>query len=345
MYKVISLFSGAGGSSTGYKLAGYDVVASVEFIKHQAANYRLNYPNTKVYEQDIRTIDPLQVLKDTNIQVGELDVLDGSPPCSSFSTAGKVSKGWNEEKKYSNKKQRTDDLFYEYIRFLTAMKPKVFVAENVKGLTIGASKGMFKIFFTALSECGYNVSAKVLNSSYYSVPQSRERLIFVGVRNDINIEPSFPKQHEKIITIREAWKALPKDNDVQSNQLIEEAATKDYGWLHYLKLIPKNQKRIIKGSRVHVNGSYFNLSRLSYNCPSDTICQQNGQQGMSGNCHPEHDRKLTIHEVKRICTFPDDYKLEGTFEQQWEALGRAVPPMLMKAISEHVKTNILDNIK
>lgn len=117
MYKVISLFSGVGGSSSGYKQAGLDVVAAVEFIDHQASNYRLNNKSATVYEADIRELDPTSILNDLNIKIGELDVLDGSPPCASFSSCGASYKHWGKVKEYSNKKQRTDDLFFEYIRF------------------------------------------------------------------------------------------------------------------------------------------------------------------------------------------------------------------------------------
>ncbi len=129
--KIISLFSGIGGSSEGYIADGNEVVAAVEFLDYQAETYRINHPETKVYEEDIRKLDPLKILEELGLKVGELDVLDGSPPCSSFSVSGKGSKGWGDEKSYGNRKQVTDDLFFEYIRFVDAIKPKFFVAEKV----------------------------------------------------------------------------------------------------------------------------------------------------------------------------------------------------------------------
>ena len=129
--RVISLFSGIGGSSEGYIAAGADVLASVEFLDYQARVYRANHPETRVYEEDIRKPDPLEIISYLGLKVGELDVLDGSPPCSSFSVSGKGSKGWGKAKSYGNRKQVTDDLFFEYIRFVEAIKPKFFVAEKV----------------------------------------------------------------------------------------------------------------------------------------------------------------------------------------------------------------------
>ena len=119
--RVISLFSGIGGSSEGYIAAGADVLASVEFLDYQARVYRANHPETRVYEEDIRKLDPLEIISDLGLKVGELDVLDGSPPCSSFSVSGKGAKGWGKAKSYGNRKQVTDDLFFEYIRFVDAM--------------------------------------------------------------------------------------------------------------------------------------------------------------------------------------------------------------------------------
>jgi DNA (cytosine-5)-methyltransferase 1 len=340
MYKVISLFSGVGGSSLGYKLAGLKVLAAVEFIDYQAHNYRLNHKNTKVYEEDIRTLDPTKVLKDLNLERYELDILDGSPPCSSFSTAGKREEYWGQEKEYSNTKQRTDDLFFEYIRFIDTIQPKVFVAENVSGLVKGKAKGYFLEILDSLKKCGYNVKAKLMNAKYYNVPQSRQRLIFIGVRNDLNIIPSFPKPSNKIKTIRDAWINLPKENKQASIDL-EINESKKYKYVKYLKKLKKSPNKVLYGDNV---GGPFNLCRLSLNLPSNTVCQMGGVRGAAAVCHPIKDRKLTIYELKRITTFPDDFKLVGTFAQQWEACGRSVPPKFMQAIAENIRYNILDKV-
>lgn len=333
-YKVISTFSGIGGSSQGYKQAGFEVLASVEFLDYQAANYRLNHPNTKVYETDIRTLNPEQVLKDLNLKPRELDILDGSPPCSSFSTAGKREKGWGEIKAYGNKKQRTDDLFFEYIRFLKYIQPKVFVAENVKGLTMGTAKGYFNEIFQALKDCGYTVKAKVMNACNYSVPQSRERTIFIGVRTDLGINPSYPEKHEKIITVKEAFENLE-----QSEKEIKESI--DY---------VKNQRSVFayinkckageSCSKYHPKGSYFNKYRNNYNSPSYTL---------TATCdniwHHTENRLQTLLEIKRIQSFPDDYILTGSgYLEKSEGIGRSVPPKMMQAIAENIKTNILDKL-
>ena len=307
-YKVISTFSGIGGSSQGYKQAGFEVLASVEFLDYQAANYRLNHPKTKVYETDIRTLSPEQVLKDLNLKPRELDILDGSPPCSSFSTAGKREKGWGEIKAYGNKKQRTDDLFFEYIKFLKYIQPKVFVAENVKGLTMGTAKGYFNEIFQDLKDCGYTVKAKVMNACNYSVPQSRERTIFIGVRNDLGINPSYPEKHEKVITVKEA---LPHITHIKHSG-------KFNNWRKSDSVNPTIVQSMVSPTGYFSGGQY--------------IKQDN------------KERIYTIDELKIIASFPIGYILNGIFERQWEGIGRSVPPKMMQAIAENIKTNILDKL-
>ena len=135
LFKVISLFAGGGGSSTGYRLAGGKVLAINEFVPAAQESYAKNYPDTYIFKQDIRELTGDIILEQLGLKKGELDILDGSPPCSSFSTAGLRQKGWGRVKKYSDLEQRTDDLFFEFARILKELQPKVFVAENVKGLS------------------------------------------------------------------------------------------------------------------------------------------------------------------------------------------------------------------
>ena len=146
MRKAISFFSVCGGSSLGYKLAGIKVLYANEFVKKASDVYKINFPTTIMDIRDIRTIQPTEVLEKIKLKKGELDFLDGSPPCASFSTAGKREKDWCKIKNYSGKKQRTDDLFYEYIRMVKGINPKIFIAENVSGLIQGKAKGHFNNF-------------------------------------------------------------------------------------------------------------------------------------------------------------------------------------------------------
>jgi len=256
----------------------------------------------------------------------ELDIFDGSPPCASFSTAGKRDKHWGKVKIYSNRKQRTDDLFFEYIRFLKVIQPKVFVTENVSGLVKGKAKGYFLEILKGLKQCGYNVKAKLMNAKYYQVPQSRERLIFIGVRNDLNIEPNYPIPNNKIITCYQAIKDV-KNN----NQNLAETNMSKY----------RIYNEAIKLKQGEGSKKYFNLVKQPKNRPSFVITQLGGILGAASVIHWDN-RKFTIKELKKLTTFPNNFILVGTFREQWEACGRAVPPKFMQAIAENIKVNILD---
>lgn len=213
-YKVVSTFSGCGGSCLGFEMAGFDVVFASEFVEEARKVYALNHPNVPIDKKDIRKLTPNDILKATGLEVGELDVLEGSPPCASFSTAGKREEGWGEIKKYSDTHQRTDDLFFEYARILKGLQPKLFVAENVAGLIKGSAKGYFKQIIRELKSCGYRVEAKVLDAKWLGVPQTRNRLIFVGVREDLEAPILWPQPFPYKYSIRDACPWITNDHAI-----------------------------------------------------------------------------------------------------------------------------------
>jgi DNA (cytosine-5)-methyltransferase 1 len=171
---LISLFAGCGGSSLGYSMAGYRELLAVEWDDHAVATFRLNFPDVPVYHGDIAKLSVDECLRLAGIGPEELDVLDGSPPCQGFSTAGKrkMDDGRNQ-------------LFREYVRLLRGLRPKVLVMENVSGMVKGKMKLIFAEILRELKESGYHVSARLMNAMYYGVPQSRQRMIFIGVREDL----------------------------------------------------------------------------------------------------------------------------------------------------------------
>lgn len=341
-YKVVSTFSGGGGSCLGYRMAGYKVVYANEFVEEAQKTYKLNHPNSYLDKRDIRSVKPEEILDIVEMKQGELDIFDGSPPCCAFSTAGSREKGWGQQRSYSDgKNQRIDDLFFEYTRILNGLQPKVFIAENVSGLVKGTAKGYFKLILEELKKCGYNVRAQLLNAKWLGVPQARERIIFMGVRNDLNLSPVYPKPFDYYYTLADALEGVENDKSEVDYCL---KAIQKYSIGEVLKKLPKNPKKPITGASV-MNGSYFNLRRESMYAPCGTICQRNGEESCSGNCHPLEDRKFTIKELKRITSIPDDFVLTGTYPQQWERLGRMVPPIMMKNISKTVEEEILCKIK
>lgn len=320
-YKVASTFSGCGGSCLGYRMAGFRVEFASEFIPEAQRTYKANHPNSYLDTRDIRQVQPEDILERAGVGVGELDIFDGSPPCSAFSTAGSREKGWGKVKKYSDKAQRVDDLFFEYTRLVRGVQPKVFVAENVSGLVKGTAKGYFKRILAELKDCGYNVSCRILDGQWLGVPQKRQRTIFVGVREDLGIAPVHPSPLPYRYSVREAWDGLPDDGpSFEQYKLFQ----------HWKECLPNgNHARLL------------NLKRLRWHEPSNTVCQTWGN-GTAAITHPDKPVYPSILQVKRLCGFPDDFELTGTFAQQWERCGRAVPPVMMAAVARTVATEILD---
>lgn len=345
LFDVVSLFAGGGGSSTGYRLAGANVLAINEFIEAAQQAYAKNYPTTHIFKQDIRELNGKMILDQINKKVGELDILDGSPPCASFSTAGLREKAWGKQKKYSDKVQRVDDLFYEYARIVKEVQPKVFIAENVKGLTLGSANNllgssqmsMFEndgendTIYNTLVNCGYKVRFKVLNAANYGVPQARERVIFIGLRNDLQGTITYPKPFDYIISAYEATKdVVNTQKDIKDASFNE--TTQAYS---YLKMMKEGQSM----SDYHPKGSGFGMTRIFKHKPSPTILQRQGNK--ASLCHWDEDRELSVPELIRLMSFPDDYYLGEKYTQKTERLGRAVPPLLMKAIASHVYETLL----
>jgi DNA (cytosine-5)-methyltransferase 1 len=328
-FNVVSTFSGCGGSSLGYRIAGFRVLWANEFIEAARDTYKANAaPYTIVDGRDIRTVQPESILAATGLRPGELDLLDGSPPCCSFSMAGKRAKGWGEQRAYSDGvQQRTDDLFFQYTRLLRGLRPKCFVAENVAGLVRGVAKGYFLDILKELKACSYRVAARVLDGQWLGVPQARQRLIFVGVRDDLGLEPAHPKPLPYRYTLRDVLvpggPAEP-DTDISRFAIGRE-------WDRMGKPGTQSEK-------------YFQLVRPALDASCPTVTATTGQPGAAGVCHPTERRKFSIAELRRICSFPHDFVLTGTYQQQVERMGRAVPPIMMAAIAAAVRDNVLRRI-
>lgn len=311
LFTVASLFAGGGGSSLGYKMAGGDVLYANEFIEAARDTYSANFPNTQVDPRDVRLVQPEDILAKIGLRAGELDILDGSPPCESFSQSGVLESGWNRVREYSGKFQRTDDLFFEYVRILRGLKPKVFVAENVSGLAKGVSKGYFKMIYKALLESGYDVIVKEVDAQFLGVPQIRKRVVFVGVRSDLNKRPAFPKPLPYYYGLKDVFPYMVRYCAGGYAGRWKDASL-PYG------TVTKSGARLTKTAYKSANGYVEALE-------GGKIVR----------------RKFTIDELKTICGFPADFKLTGTFDQQWERLGNAVPPLMMYHVARTIYESVL----
>lgn len=331
-FNVISFFAGGGGSSTGYRMAGGKVLLVNEFIDEAVKTYKSNWKNTVIIHDDIRKITPEFVLESAGIKKFELDIMDGSPPCSAFSTAGSREKGWGKEKNYSDKSQaEIENLFFEYIRMLRGIMPKVFVAENVSGLAKGVAKGYLNEILREFKLSGYHVECKMLDAKWLGVPQSRTRIIFVGIRNDLMQDKYknrlHPKPLNEIVCLDDALKGLVfTDDDRQETDL------KKYAVYQLLKTLSPGQQ----------HEKAFTLVKAHPKKYSPCIKATTGKIGARETYHWDN-RAFSVAEIKRIMSIPDDYILTGTYQQKVERLGRMVPPLMMKAVAESIlKTGVLN---
>ena len=323
-FKVISTFSGCGGSSLGYQLAGGKVLLAVELDNNAVQTYKANFPNTDIFHGDIAKLSVEEIFKRTGIKEGELDIFDGSPPCQGFSTAGK-----------RNLDDNRNQLFQEYVRILRGLKPKVFVMENVSGMVKGKMKLLFAEILKELKASGYQVKARLLNAKYYNVPQSRERMIFIGVKNDLDIVPTHPKAKSHGISFSEATKDINAENDqhrVLSDRVKRYSKHHPGGWNTDLDVMMK-----ISGK----TSSCMSLKWAEENKTIGTIGKQ--EIADSGIVHPNRNRYLSINELKALSSFPNDFEFFNR-KNAVERIGNSVPPNFMKAIAEHIKDNILTNV-
>jgi DNA (cytosine-5)-methyltransferase 1 len=322
-YTVISTFAGCGGSSLGYKWAGFKELLAIDFDKNSVETFRLNFPEVPCWQRDITEVKANEILEFCNIKVGELDILDGSPPCQGFSTAGK--------------RQVTDlrnDLFKSFVYLIQELQPKIFVMENVSGMVKGKMKGKFKEIILSLKALNYQVKYKLLNAKYYEVPQSRQRLFFIGIRNDLNLEPVFPEGNNKVITAGEALKNLRELGEVKYPK-------GDIDKYYYQIKIGSDLAEIFE--KKFNKRTYFNIKKINPNNPSNTLTKL-FSEAIAGLLHWNEKRYLTINELKILCSFPEEFKMTGNFKEQWARLGNSVMPKQMYHIAKTLKEKILDEI-
>jgi len=335
---------------------GYRVLWANEFIEAARECYAANF-DTPLDPRDIRAIKPEEILRRIRKKKGEIDLLEGSPPCSSFSTAGRRQENWNRVKNYSETRQRTDDLFFEYVRVLRGTMPRVFTAENVSGLVKGVAKGYFLQILAELKKSGYRVECRVLDAQWLGVPQARQRTIFLGVRDDLKSAPAFPKPLLYRYSIADAIPWLYRARiSGRTGARFRRVATEPDEPMNAITVSDPEQTRyeIEASMERHATGAewekvnvgyqsrkYFQLVKPDPSEPCPTVTAAGGNAGLASVCHPFEKRKFSIAEVKRLCSFPDDFVLTGTYAQQWERCGRSVPPLMMLAIGRTIRENIL----
>ena len=257
LFTVISTFAGGGGSSTGYRLAGGKILCVNEFVEAAVETYKANYPNTPVLVEDIKKLNGEDFLKAAGIQKGELDILDGSPPCSAFSVAGKREKGWDQEKIYSDGKkvENIEDLFFEFIRIAKDIQPKIIIGENVAGILMGEAIKKYNEIINEFEKIGYTAVGQVLNAADYGTPQGRQRCFFVAIRNDIVDKAGlnfmtmanevYPQKLDKQVSLKEAIDNIQNDESQEKELYDYVQGGFQKKWV---EMLPFNPKRHIKPS-------------------------------------------------------------------------------------------------
>ncbi|MBR2855149.1 MAG: DNA (cytosine-5-)-methyltransferase [Clostridia bacterium] len=315
--KVFSCFSCGGGSSMGYKLAGYEVIGNVEIDPRVMEVYQKNNHPKHSYLMDVR--DFLKIQDDQlPDDLFRLDILDGSPPCSVFSTAGDREKGWNKEKVFreGQAKQKLDDLFFYFIRIAEKLQPRVVIAENVKGLIKGNARGYVNEIFKAFDAAGYKVQLFLLNSAFMGVPQKRERCFFIAQRKDQGFKKLSLQFNEQPILFRE----VRDEHGLEPQDGIYKELLK--------QRIPTDTCIADISKRVRGRDTGFNNIIIRDNEVAGTMTS-------GGSFYRMVDAKLPTENDYRNCqTFPQDYDFKP--ETAKYLCGMSVPPVMMAQIAAQI---------
>ena len=327
----IELFAGAGGVSLGLEKANIDTKLYVEIDKDCCKTLLKNRPNWNVKNIDIYNINWEKELELLSLK--HIDIVTGGFPCQAFSYAGKRL-GFDDTR---------GTLFYEFARCVKETKPYIFMAENVKGLITHNDGKTLNAIIDVFKELGYEISWKLLNSYHYGVPQTRERIIIIGIKNDIKKDFNWPKE------IKEEDRKKLKDvlNNCPKSLFTPYSEKKR----KVLELVPEggNWKDLpIKIQKEYMGKAYFSgggktgiAKRLSMGKPSPTIlcspCQKQTER-----CHPIETRPISIRESARIQTFDDDWEFCGSISSQYKQIGNAVPVLLAKLLGDKLKDFVID---
>lgn len=330
-HTTIELFAGAGGLALGIENAGFDTLGLIEFNKDAADTLKCNMPNWRVINDDISNISNLDLLEYFDLDKGDLDLLSGGAPCQSFSYAGKRL-GLEDAR---------GTLFYHYAKFLEQLQPKMFLFENVKGLLSHDKGKTYKVITDIFQSCGYSIKYKVLNAWDYGVAQKRERLITIGIRNDLNnkITFDFPAPHKYKPVLRDILLNCPKSEGSSYSEYkrkIFELVPPGGYW----RDIPEDiAKEYMKSCWYMEGGRTGILRRLSLDEPSLAVLTSPSQK-QTDRCHPLEARPFTIRENARCQSFPDDWQFCGSIGSQYKQVGNAVPVNLAYEIALQIKKSL-----
>lgn len=326
-YSVVETFAGAGGLALGLEKAGFTSRGLIEIDKHATETLRKNRPSWKVFEEDIEKVAKEGIKK--YIGMDTVDVLSGGYPCQSFSYAGQ-REGFADTR---------GTLFFPYSRILSDLKPKVFIAENVKGLVNHDKGKTLDVMLKVFQKEGYTVYWNILNAWNYDVAQKRERIVIIGIRNDLVAKEQYPFAFPEI----QAYKPVLKDvlKDVPESLGMEYSEAKK----SIMKLVPPGgswvslpeeiAKKYMGASWDSGGGKRGMARRLSWSEPSLTLTTSPSQK-QTERCHPDYVRPFTTREYARIQSFPDSWNFSGGVGAVYKQIGNAVPVNLATYVGKAV---------
>ncbi|EGP4877017.1 DNA (cytosine-5-)-methyltransferase [Enterococcus faecium] len=320
----VDLFSGAGGLSLGFEMAGFNNVFSVEYDKKIAESYKKNFPTHNLLVKDIQEITDDEIITLQHNQ--EVDVVIGGPPCQGFSLAGRIGRSFVEDKR--------NYLFKEFVRVVKIIDPPMFVMENVARILSHNKGETIKELTNEFKKIGYNVQYKVLQAADYGVPQKRQRIFIVGTKNK---EFNFPTPIGTTITVKEAIGDLPPLKSGERSEVPNH-----FSMNHSSQMLKKmsyigdggNRNQIPEDLRPKT-GDIRKYIRYDSQKPSVTVTGD-----MRKIFHYEQNRALTPRELARLQSFPDSFIFEGNSISIQQQIGNAVPPLLGYAVAKQVKESL-----
>lgn len=318
----VELFAGAGGLALGLELAGIQTLEYVEFDKACCETLRANRPDWNVVCDDIHNVD-------FTAYKGKIDIVSGGFPCQAFSFAGKKL-GFDDTR---------GTLFHEFARCVKEIKPKMFLAENVRGLVSHDHGRTLQTIIDVLESLGYTTQQRIMNAAYFGVGQKRERIVIIGIRNDLNITFDYPKPDKSMTTLRQALQDCPPSiGEEYSEKKRKVLALVPPGgcWVD----LPDDVAKAYMGKSYYSGGGRRGMARrISWDEPSLTLtCSPSQKQ--TERCHPDETRPFTVREYARIQSFPDNWKFCGGITDQYKQIGNAVPVEMARRIGVQLKLAI-----
>lgn len=351
---LVSVFSGGMGLDLGLEAAGFKLLMAADNMPAAAETAHLNRPGLPFFTEDVRLLTKARIEDFIELNIDELDLLAGGPPCQSFSTAGR---------RRSLDDSQRGDLVYEFLRLVDELRPKAFLMENVKGLLSASTRwrelpynnngkiiddlhgSLIRDLRGKFEDLGYSVGVAEINAANYGVPQTRTRVFIIGYADKSIVSFPQPTHSENGDLLNAPWTTLGSAlRDLKGDDSYCAAFSERK--LSYLQLIPPggNWRNLPTDLQRESMGRAFDAKggrsgywrRLSFDRPSPTILTE-PQNASTTLCHPLYDRPLTVRECARIQTFPDTWRFAGRGRDQYILVGNAVPVDLGTIIGEHVK--------